>query len=95
MQERSKLPCISANFASPPTPSNSSPQGKQEIGVDSQDDDDEEEDDEDNDDSNAKLFCAEEFEGVQWVLEEGHDDSNACHWDGKLLEEKMATHWSE
>jgi hypothetical protein len=53
VQELAKNPCISGNFASPPTPSNSPPQGSPEKET-------AEDDDYDYDDSNVQIFAAEE-----------------------------------
>ena len=69
VQERSKLPCSSANFASPPTPSHSPSQSTPEKGVKSKDDCDDEDEDY-YDDSNVQLLGAEELEAVKFALEE-------------------------
>jgi hypothetical protein len=55
VQELAEHPCISGNFASPPTPFNSPPHGTPEKETAEDDDDDY-----DYDDSNVQVFAAEE-----------------------------------
>ena len=64
VQQLAEYPCISGNFASPPTPSsNSPPQGTPEKETAEDDDDD----DYDYDDSNVQVFAAEECAQMKYL----------------------------